>query len=462
MGERRSNVRFQQALGSLREQIFERAFLYAVVGEIDDLREIIEVARAVNPIGDTAREDENWFLTLEGIAHFHRGEYPQAVSKLERALAENDRNVSALGVLALAYVHVGRERVLEILPALKDASPRPGFADYDALFLGYGHFYVDYTVAATELEAVLRDKAWWFAPRAVLASAWAHAARDRGETALIERAISELVVPQSHAEASPFLQTLILYVYDSAIELCGRNPEWESQATRLALELETSHPNLLLGALVRGTYFEQINDEERAMRAWRIFVSNSSDEGNFVSFAASAMYRRGQDATLLKELEGKGDSAEIYRAYVLATSAQDSDRAQALAIFEKLRDKPPLWQRRAELIQVPLLLGDTEAAKEQARSWLQNTAPDEGHNYDWARECIELVAGVAPETFAVDSPDPRVRWNVKYQTAFLQYAEGNYQAALQHFSYCGARGNTYPSKMWAKAFQARLPAAVSK
>jgi serine/threonine protein kinase len=456
-----TNTKLQDVLNNLRYQLLERAFLQAVVGDVDGVADTTSQARVVTKTTSAQKDYENWFLTLKGIAQFHHGECRQAIATLQQAIEENPNNVSARGALSMAYVHVGDwQRGATLQERLATAKPRLEFEPYDALFLGYGRFYLDYTQSAEELEAVLRRQRWWFAPQAVLAMAWAHAASDRDDKHLVAKALNEVKIPQSFAEDNPFLQVCCLIVYDVAIELLGPDEDLVLQGTRLADSLEKNHPQYIVGALFRGMFFERINQRDRAEKAWRTILL-SQDAGIFYSWPAAALYRDGHEAELLRLLPNNDFDADLCRAQVLAASPNQSQREQALEIYRKHVGEAKTWDRRALLIDVLLLLGKSDEARRQCNDWLDHASDDEVRLRFYFREWVELVAGKAPSSFAINSSDPTVRWWARYQTAFLDYAAGRRDQALAHFSSCAEHSNFLPFKTWADAFAKRLSADQS-
>jgi tetratricopeptide (TPR) repeat protein len=245
---RASNLahRLGQTLSNLDRQLVEQAFLQAIMGDIEGVNEMLTTAREAGELSGDAAADENWYLTLQGIAFFHRGDNKQAIEHLSRAWEDNPENVSALATLSVAYMHIGDfDKWTKMQERLAKATPRRKYQAYDALFIGYGRLFVDFELAASELENALKEHPWWYTPRSLLASAWAHLALVKEDRALMRRAVNETQVPKQFAGESPYLQMSCLWAYYIALELLGRDAELEKEASNLAEQLEVQHPHYL-------------------------------------------------------------------------------------------------------------------------------------------------------------------------------------------------------------------------
>jgi len=449
--------RLGQTLSNLHRQLVEQAFLRAIMGDIEGVNEMLTTAREAGEISGDAAADENWYSTLHGIAFFHRGDNKQAIEHLSRAWEENPENVSALATLSVAYMHVGDfDKWTKMQERLAKATPRPKYQAYDALFIGYGRLFVDFELAASELENALKEHPWWYTPRSLLASAWAHLALVTEDRALMRRAVNETQVPKQFAGESPYLQMSCLWANYIALELFGRDAELEKEASNLAEQLEIHHPHYLVGALARGRYFERIGNSEKATLAWNELLSK--DSGFFHHYAAAGQFGAGIDASELLSLlrPGKEFDSDICRAYILAVSTDSAMREEARTIYARLVGEAESWYKRHLVVQIKLLLGEVSEARAQCKAWLQDAPSSPPFDQYYFRETVEMIAEEAPPWFSIHNPNQMVKWVAHYQVGLLDYADGNRESALEHFTFCAQHGFPTMYRTWAEAFARRL------
>jgi len=109
---------------------------------------------------------------------------------------------------------------------------------------------------------------------------------------------------------------------------------------------------------------------------------------------------------------------------------------------------------RHQLIQIPLLLHETDLAKQQCQTWLASTTGDEGLDSDlrWERESIEFLAGEG-QPFDIESPDPIENFFARYQHALLAYSNDQYEDAIGLLAACPFVAHAGFLKWWARAFE---------
>ncbi|MHB0960314.1 MAG: hypothetical protein ACYC0X_08505 [Pirellulaceae bacterium] len=311
--------------------------------------------------------------------------------------------------------------------------------EFDTLFLGYGWFYIDFEEAAEQLRGVLNKHPSWYVPRSLLAGALAHAAMSRNSAEMARDALKEIQAPLQLAGDNPLVLVNCLYVLMWTHEILGDDDlERQRIAADVAARLD-KHPQYAVGSLIRAAYYESIGETPKALRAWKDMLTYGRGATNLWPMAALFVAGEIEPKRDLDTIGPEPRIADVSRAYLMAISRDERQRQQARDAFERGKDHWQTWMMRHMLIQIPLLLGDVQNARQQCRQWLSMSASGNHGLEDgswWDRESIEFLAEVPQSSLDPNSNDSGEQWFANYQRGFLRYEEGDLDAAAHHFAEC--------------------------
>jgi hypothetical protein len=206
----------------------------------------------------------------------------------------------------------------------------------------------------------------------------------------------------------------------------------------------------VVGSVNRAAYYRRVQDRQKEVQAWEDIFRHGRNAARH--WAIAELFLEGQE-NMIKSLDTVDPETRIAQAYVLALSPVPSDRKKAFDIFHELTAVKSSWFMRHMLIQIPLLLHDTQTAKDQCATWVRSSDSEAGFDseFRWERESIEFLAGESP--WNRDSSDPIERFYANYQEALLAFGDRDISNALQRLSQCGPVFHVGPLKSWVKVFK---------
>ncbi|MCS7471266.1 protein kinase, partial [Stieleria sp. ICT_E10.1] len=440
---RRANLEYEKSL-------VEICLLYAVHGDLQKVEQLTgSVSDDVFPL--------YWKFTLNGVAHFHRGENELAIEDLRAALSKSPDNLSASAMLTLALVYTGRFDEWAVVAAkLKNANPSRKYADFDKLFLGYASFYYDLEKSATLIGDVVERNPTWLMARAMLAGTLAHLAEETDSRETMMRAIAEIKIPELLlTDDNRFLLSCCFYVYRTAlIVLDEPDPEYQQLAEKYAVELE-KYPSYSIGSVIRSVYYDRIDDSERAVLAWLEVLH--SGHGIQLHWVSAGLLKYGHEQNLYDaDLKQWNEPEELSAfAYAYALSEDEAHRRTAWQIYRQLVPRAQTASERFLVIQIPLLLQNRDVAAKQAELW-SSEASSEDVSIVWSRNKLDYVVDEQKCSEACSSEDRRASAFANMQLALLRYSEKEYQIALEHLQQCDAKWMNRYWEWYREAFLQRF------
>jgi tetratricopeptide (TPR) repeat protein len=435
--------------------VVDEALIANMSGDADMADRAIARVAAIEP-------DTGWLPLLRGHQAFQRGDYDDAVERLENAVELLPESVAARSLLAAAYVGAGWwERYETTLDQLQGLTPQTA---EDFMFRGLAESYLDPARARASLDEAIRSRKL---PAAfvVRAEVCAHQAMDTADRADADAAVADARLACELLPGHPAALLARLFAHHVAAgvyqELERRDAAdgLNSLAEHDAEELEPfSH--LPIVARARAWYFLYSNREPLAFEILKRAVSQSANARVAYRYALLS-YRRGkfdEGLAVLDRRQKRSNNEDLLRIVFLME--QPGGRERALEAYRDLSVHSP--NGLAALFRPALLLlwGDRPQAVADSRRF-QAQAPRRlprlrlGFYEQLLRfNCEELSAD---ELLQATQHSKWDQCEAHFFIGLTRIAEGNRDAAKAHFQAAVAtRCNGFLACDWSAAFLIRL------
>lgn len=437
------------------EDAVDEALIANMSGDADMADRAIARVAAIEP-------DTGWLTLLRGHLAFQRGDYDEAVERLENAVKRLPASVAARSLLAASYVGAGVwERYETILAELQGLTPQSA---EDYMFRGLAESYLDPARARASLDEAIRARRL---PAAfvVRAEVCAHQAmdtadRDDAEAAVTDARLACDLLPDHPAAllARLFAHHVAGGVYEDA----GRHDKARELISLAESDAAALEPFSHLPSVARArAWFYLYTDRESL--AFEILQKAASQSANArVAYRyALLLYRRGdfdEGLAVLDRRQERSNNEDLLRIVFLMERADGRELAKEayLALGPKSSEGLAGLFRPALL----LLLGqkpEAEADSRRFRSQAPNGLPPlRGVFYEQLLQfnCGELADdGLLQRT-------KNSNWDQCEAHFFIglsQLAQGNRDAAKGHFRKAvDTRCDGFLACDWSDAFLIRL------
>ena len=455
--ERAAQAARADTVKELHSLIIERALLQAVAGDAE-LTDTIELARR-------AGVDEDWILTMEGVAQVHSGDNASAVNLLEKAVELNPSNVSAKSLLAWAYFHSGQQERwahhVTFLDNKDESEPRDAWQDFDKYFLGYANFYRDYSVAVGHFDAVVDQHPSWNFARLMRAMARSHRAWEVLDKEEAYQAYQQMRLTDELLPRTPLVSTCQLFIcsaviYRDRVNFMELAPGLLKTGDAAAEYLE-SVPAYAIGAICRAKYFELTDNALGTRQASRDLLRGAG-RGFLLLPAFEKLFIDGRFQEILM-LGDRGEDVELMKAMVHAWLGNDTE---ALEACQTVASKCSSWAVRQKILWVFLLCRERHKAAVLADSWLKEARGNEtDRSMSWDRMGVQFVRdGMIETAELLSEPSAGQMLGMRFLQALDAYSTGSTddhkQRALARFKIVLNCNDDWETMRYAKAFHDRL------
>lgn len=435
--------------------VVDEALIANMSGDPDMADRAIARVAALEP-------DTGWLPLLRGHLAFQRGDYDEAVERLENAVELLPESVAARALLAASYVGAGWwERYETILEELQGLSPQTA---EDYMFRGLAESYLDPVRARASLDEAIRGRRL---PAAfvVRAEVCAHQAMDTADCEAAAAAVADARLACDLLPDHPAALLARLFAHHVAAgvyEESGRHDEAEvliSLGERDAAALEPfSHlPSV---ARARAWFFLYTDREPLAFEILKQAVSQSANARVAYRYAL-LLYRRGEfdeGLAVLDHRQRRSNNEDLLRVVFLMERPEG--RKLAHEAYRALG--PQSTEGLAALFRPALLLllgekSEAVADSRRFRSQTRNRLPP------LRRTCYErLLQFNCDELGDVEllETTQHSKWDqceAHFFIGLARIAEGNRDAAKAHFRAAVAtRCDGFLACDWSDAFLIRL------
>jgi len=387
---------------------------------------------------------------LRGQSAYFRGEFSEAIQHLEQAVAGLPSSVAAQSLFAAACVAGGRwedyERTLTEVERMT-----PVTAD-DHLMKGLAEAYLDPQRGLKSLDAAVQLRNWPIA-RMIRAEVRSRLAQDRDDIAQIRQAQEEadlaaqllpdnsaalLVALGTHRDAAGLF---------SAAGLVNEQQTALQQAELAARKLERfTHLPLVVSS--RALFLQVIGREQESLATLQ--AARQTNDPIIAYDLALALARHGRPVealTVLEDAQRLTGNAAWLRVWLLWEHPDRHDQADAA-----LREIAAREATGLELLFRPclrLLLGDSDEAFAESRTFQDRPSAVPKFRSQFYRELLTYNCGLATEQALLDAAG-QSNWDrseAHFFIALHHLADGNRDAARQHFESCLAR-RCYGTQAW--------------
>lgn len=406
--------------------------------------------------------DTGWLLLLRGHLAFQRGDYDEAVERLEHAAERLPESVAARALLAASYVGAGWwERYETTLAEMQRLTPQTA---EDFMFRGLAESYLDPVQARTSLDEAIRSRRL---PAAfvVRAEVCAHQAMD---TAVIQDADAGVADARLACDLLPghpaallarlFASQVAAGVYEEAGSP-DKTADLMAQAERDVVALEPfSHLPIVARARA---WFYLYNDRER--QAFEILeqAASCSTNARLAYRYALLLYRRGrldEALTVLDRRQKRSNNEDLLR--IAVQMERPAGREQALAAYQELSRQTNAGLAALFRPALLLLLGEKSRAVADSRQFRSQTPSGLPHlRRDFYERLLQYNCGELAEDELLKTTQ-HSKWDeceAQFFIGLAHLAEGRRDAAQRHFrSAVATRCDGFLACDWSAAFLIRL------
>jgi tetratricopeptide (TPR) repeat protein len=442
--------------------------------EVMQLQDAVDEALIANMSGDPDMADRamarvaaidpntGWLPLLRGHLAFQRGDYDEAVERLENAVKQLPESVAARSLLAASYVGAGYwERYETILDELQRLTPQSA---EDYMFRGLAESYLDPARARASLDEAIRARPL---PAAfvVRAEVCAHQAMDTAKREDAEAAVhdADRACDLLHDHPAALLARLFAHHVASGVyEDAGRHDKAEEKMSLAESDAAALEPFSHLPSVARArAWFYLYTDHEPL--AFEILQKAASQSANArVAYRyALLLYRRGdfdEGLAVLDRRQERSNNEELLRIVFLMERADGRELAREAyrALGSKSSEGLAGLFRPALL----LLLGEKSEAVADSRRFRSHAPnglpPLRGAFYE---RLLKFNCGKLAEDELVQTTQ-NSNWDQCEAHFFIGLsllAEGNRDAAKGHFRKAvDTRCDGFLACDWSDAFLIRL------
>lgn len=358
------------ALREWRHELIDRGLEAAFRG---DLKSLTESTRKAKDAG----APEDWCLVLEAMGYTFGGDSLKANESLRNALKLNPENGAAITMLAMSRVdndwnQVEYENAITRLDS-RDVSIEYG--EFEDLLVGWGYVYIDprKSVELIDRAKQKRGRAWPIAD-ALYAHAAAHHAIDQGEMALALSAVNAGNDAVSALPRNRFAKSVSAFAHIVAwrIAIANESPnvnELKRKCDQLVTEIDL-HPDTLFVCEIVSMYAD-LTENGNALNAF----SRIYNDDWFGACRQAFLYRIGSDRSGFP-IDVQARTLEAIASYALL--ALEGKTEEAMEGYQSVCDVNTAAFGNSHALQIPLLAGKAEFAKDEAERYLldANGLPD--------------------------------------------------------------------------------------
>jgi serine/threonine protein kinase len=445
----------KQLADAERRHALDRAIEAAFSGDLAKTRKAIAAAEQA----EVARDQIRW---LNGLVHFQRGKYEEAIKEFEASL-ELKRTAAALGMLARAHLAANLhthsfEGFAKALTELREAIPVTP-EDYMCRGLAFSSLARDQSIADLDKAVELRDSP---IARAFRSHSFGLIALDTRDAKLYERMLDDIREAKKRLSDIPYVRYLSCGSHMNAAGFYGETKQFDKQKDALAeakedaQELEKYPIPIYVGARVR--YFQAVGDEDAVLNVLEQACQREETKMLATSYA-QALYRNNRAEDALKVLDKSRQPeimpAKILRIFLLA-EVHGADRAYQTFQDFALAD-PGMLQLSGIEPQPLLFLG-----KNAERARLQPAGfPGKAPARDSRQPITEYIAGkISEKEFLAPQgkiPSQMYQCVAHFWIGLDRLSKGDRKGARESFEKCVATRwlglTVYP---YAEIFLARM------
>lgn len=452
----------EKALKNWRQELTEKALMYAMAGDIVTTNKIADKLEQVE-------DSKAQVLMIRGLADFYGGEMERARVRLQEAVSMEPKNLSALAMLSILEGYQGDFIAADLHSSQAiDMPPREEYRDYDEFFLAYLYMYYQPSEAVTRLKELAKRKPDPLV-HAQLAAALAESASYKldpfnaadGKDEIIEAA-HFIEIAKERAPDNYFIDFIDLYVQSVTIGLAKANQQsdWmngKPNADKLAKQVELKRSSAI-GLTLVAWYYRIVDEDANADRIMEL-LTQSTESSLLTDLRAFADDKYHAETPVLADAD-QPPMDRIARA-LLASYNSDQREHVAKVWEEDLFDELRKTRHVAFALSIPLLLGDESKCQSLAKEVL-NEGSSEHFKRGIQTVFIEpmlrhLIGDLDDEQLLAEAKDTNNVSRAHLQIALKNLADGKREDAIKHFDKSASEVAPWILEAFlAKAFRDRL------
>lgn len=439
MKYRAAMVRYKEILKDLGEELVDRAMADAFSGDLEGAKRSIAKAQEAEAPG-------NLLCTLEGIALDLGGDNKEAIKSLEQAVQEypNDR----LPLAALRFVRraESEEYLLQAhLAELPDQPQSEIERDYEKLLVCLSRDVRgerdDLMKVVHDLDELIMDHRRWGMAYLSRARAWMELGMESRDLGDFRKAIADIESAQTLLSAGDELDYTSIYVLTTALE-CAQDQASKADLDdwgRIAKEIADRRQGKQSFAL--GHYFHAIGQDEQADKLDAEFLrASQSAREDFNFLSAAALFGVGSPGVvqLMRDAQARAKSAMVRADFectlgVILVAESASGREEAMKIFQDLRSRDLPGAYYLSLLEIPLLAGHHDVARNAANEFLKSTRTE--NEWRWFKYPVQYYAGLLSDEELLRKAGPfgNAQCMAHFSIGMKSLALGEREKAKEHF-----------------------------
>jgi serine/threonine protein kinase len=425
VAEQRRQVAERQRLAERQQNAIDKAQLSAMSGDIDQAQQALDEAERLGV-------SKVQVQMLRGQIAFQAGKMDEAVKEFEQAVASQPDRVAPRALLASAYQETGDW--VKHYQALDQARRLAPESAEDYLFLGKAEAIYHPERALQLLEAAVQKRPSVIA-RLVHAEIVMNQARDRGDADLAQQAAQEADLVQQLSADNPVAlrialeaRTVAIYAYQSP----GQRGQRDATVARARKDADAliRFPRYGFSLLTRWQFLRALGEQDTLL--------DELERSRFpwsTELYVLTLYRRREFAKARAALARDKNVGAMYACLVLCEFPDGPE--EILKRYRRDADNPktPPWDRLTGQMAL-LLLNKVEESRTSCRTYLRQGLASPIKNAEMQRALAYLsgTGTMSAEDYLKAAGASRVdQTNVHYFVGLTRLAEGNREAACDHF-----------------------------
>lgn len=425
----------QQILDSLQHELIDRAFTFALAGDVTETENAIKRAR-------TADAPEDVLRTIQGIAYRSSGDYKTAMGILEDVLEDYPDSLAALCTIRLASVGTNFERWNSYHERIIHAAKGENISDHARLLLAETKVFAttDIPGLIRDLDAIIGRHPRWGAAYSVRALAKVELGQMTMSMETLQDALADAEKARRLLPDNPYALIANLhacnYILTLAIHEGIDTTEIVKRAKGIADELEL-WPNHLVGGYMRLVHYQLTGQDDKleAVRKQLRGLGYGSPQPEL----AEALLD--DDRSKLLALVDKYPSQATPKIALAIRHVLDGDTDSAFAILEQLEQGDACTNTRCLMLDIPSIAGRPDIAKRSAQRILDRLPASDAPSV-WRFEPWQAmyVVGDLPKEELIRRAGPFLleASGVHWCIGMHELANGNIEKAREHLE-IGAR-----------------------
>ncbi|MCS7469969.1 serine/threonine protein kinase [Stieleria sp. ICT_E10.1] len=465
--ETRRRATLAKILNNFSSQLFVEGMDRALLGDETAFR-IAEDLRDLRPYEPNVEAD-----LVKAVARFFSGDMKDLDESFDNILMRDPDNLIALCMLVTIHgyhhnFHVADGFAQKARVVAEEEAPD----QYGKLFYTYLNLYRDYDVAEQTLESLVVQRPDWIMARALYATVLTHKAYDSPDRTaageLMDQAIAEIKICESIAPRSPFVRSIGLFTYTTAMNMSENSLKAKYVSMcRQAIEILDQLGTYPLGEVLvaeflfhRGQYSEAADKFEKS--------------GIFHTGPAIIRFGLDQSRDARQKIEEQADplttSPSLWITHSLLAMDDESERAKLkIQIQHWQQSGVPWFECRSDAIlpqiralQIALMLQEPKLAADRARSLTASMSGDQENRYTPSRLVLDFI-DKGDETskqrlMQAANGSLEAEQNARYWVALKNLADGNEASFRRSLAECSNtnRVGIINSSLWAWALERRI------